>query len=38
MEKILHYALYNKLSVAPEKNPVLLTDAFLNPKDNRENA
>ena len=36
MEKILHYAFYNKLSVAPEKNPALLTDAFLIPKANRE--
>ena len=36
MEKILHHAFYNKLSVAPEKNSALLTDALLNPKAHRE--
>ena len=36
IEKILHYAFYNTLSVAPEKNPALLTDALLNYKANRE--
>ena len=36
MEKILHYAFFNNLSVAPEKNPALLTDALLNSKANRE--
>ena len=36
MEKILHYAFFNKLSVAFEKNPDLFTDALLIPKDNRE--
>ena len=36
MEKILHYAFFNKLSTAPEKNPALLTDAVLNSKANRE--
>ena len=35
MEKILHFAFF-KLSVAPEKNPALLTDALLNSKANRE--
>ena len=36
MEQILHYAFCNKLSVALEENPALLTDALLNPKANRD--
>ena len=32
MEKILQYAFFNKLSVAPEKNPALLTDALFSSK------
>lgn len=36
MEKIWNYAIRSELKVTPDDHPIIMTEAALNPKQNRE--
>jgi len=36
MEKIWHHTLFSELKVCPEEHPIMMTEAPLNPSENRE--
>ena len=36
MEKVWHHTLFNELAVSPEDHAVLMTEAPLNPRENKE--
>ena len=36
MEKIWHYALITQLKVSPDEHPIIMAEASLTPKKNRE--
>ena len=36
MERVWHYCFSNELKVQPEDHPIIITEASLTPKQNRE--